>query len=131
MSPIGRVNKEAFDFRISLLNKHFKIVEDNVENTQFYNYLLYSFFYDIADERMESVSLYRNNSGMIELSKLLVLYDEDLNPYYYLYTNGKLVNYDVDTVIEIILNDGWCFKELVNIDCLGNLDDDTIKKLMR
>lgn len=131
LSPIGRVNKEDFDFRISLLNKHFKFVEDNVENTQFYNYLLYSFFYDIADERMESVSLYRNNSGKIELSKLLVLYDEDLNPYYYLYTNGKLVNYDVDTVIEIILNDGWCFKELVNIDCLGNLDDDTIKKLMR
>lgn len=131
LSPIGRVNKEDFDFRISLLNKHFKFVEDNVENTQFYNYLLYRFFYDIADERMESVSLYRNNSGKIELSKLLVLYDEDLNPYYYLYTNGKLVNYDVDTVIEIILNDGWCFKELVNIDCLGNLDDDTIKKLMR
>ena len=131
LSPIGRVNKEDFDFRISLLNKHFEFVEDNVENTQFYNYLLYSFFYDIADERMESVSLYRNNSGNIELSKLLVLYDEDLNPFYYLYTNGKLVNYDVDTIIEIILSNGWCFKDLVNIDCLGKLDDDTIKKLMR
>lgn len=131
LSVTGNVNKEDFDFRISILNKHFKFVEDNVENTQFYNLLLYSFFYDIADERMESITLYRRNCGRIELSKLLVIYDEDLKPYYYLYTNGKLVNYDVDTVVEIILNDDWCFKRLINIDCLGELDDDIVKKLMR
>lgn len=131
LSLNGDVNKKEFDERISILNSHFEFVEDNVENTQFYNYLLYSFFYDIADERMESISLYRKGDKGIELSKLLVLYDQEGKPYYYLYTNGKLINYDVNTIVEILLNDGWCFKELVNIDALYLDDQEIIKKLMR
>lgn len=127
----GVVNKSVFDERIAMLNGMFKFHEDNVENTQFFNWVITSVFYDIAELRAENISLYRNTDKGIELSKLLVLYEEDETPYYYLYTDGKLVNYDVDTVIEIILRDGWCFKHQTDIDALGIEDDALILKLCR
>ncbi len=119
------VDKSVFDERIDMLNSMFKFQEDNVENTQFYNWMTTSIFYDIAEERAENISLYRKSDNGIELSKLLVLYEEDGTPYYYLYDGGKLVNYDVDTVIEIILRDGWSFKRQTDIDALG-IDDDAL-----
>ena len=123
------VDKSVFDERIAMLNGMFKFHEDNVENTQFFNWMITSVFYDIAELRAENISLYRNTDNGIELSKLLVLYEEDATPYYYLYTDGKLVNYDVDTIVEIILNNGWCFKRQTDIDALRLQDEVLILKL--
>lgn len=125
------VNKSVFDERIAMLNSMFKFHEQTTENTQFFNWLITSVFYDIAELRAENISLYRNSDKGIELSKLLVLYEEDETPYYYLYSDGKIVNYDVDTVIDIILKDGWCFKHQTDIDALRIEDDDLILKLCR
>ena len=125
------VDKSVFDERIEMLNGMFKFQEDNVENTQFFNWVITSVFYDIAELRAENISLYRKTDNGIELSKLLVLYEEDETPYYYLYSDGKLVNYDVDTVINIILTDGWCFKKQTDIDALRIEDDALILKLCR
>ena len=61
----------------------------------------------------------------------MVLYEEDNTPYYYLYSDGKLVNYSVDDVIEIILRDGWCFKHQTDIDALNVEDDALLLKLCR
>ena len=114
-----------------MLNGMFKFHEDNVENTQFFNWMITSVFYDIAELRAENISLYRNTDNGIELSKLLVLYEEDNTPYYYLYSDGKLVNYSVDDVINIILRDGWCFKHQTDIDALNVEDDALLLKLCR
>ena len=62
---------------------------------------------------------------------MLVLYEEDETPYYYLYIDGKLVNYDVDSVVEIILRDGWSFKRQTDIDALRLDDDELILQLCR
>lgn len=125
------VDKSVFDERIAMLNGMFKFHEDNVENTQFFNWMITSVFYDIAELRAENISLYRNTDNGIELSKLLVLYEEDNTPYYYLYSDGKLVNYSVDDVINIILRDGWCFKHQTDIDALNVEDDALLLKLCR
>ena len=125
------VDKKVFDERIKMLNSMFKFHEDNVENTQFFNWLITSVFYDIAELQAENISLYRKTNNGIELSKLLVLYEENQTPYYYLYCDGKLVNYEVDKVIEIILRDGWCFKNQTDIDALQIEDDALILKLCK
>lgn len=125
------VDKSVFDERIAMLNGMFKFHEQTTENTQFFNWMITSVFYDIAELRAENISLYKKSDNGIELSKLLVLYEEDETPYYYLYTDGKLVNYDVDTIIEIILRDGWCFKHQTDIDALRIEDDALILKLCR
>ena len=125
------VDKKVFDERIEMLNGMFKFREDTVENTQFFNLVITSVFYDIAESRVENISLYRKLEDDIELSKLLVLYEEDGTPYYYLYSGGKLVNYDVDTIVEIILNNGWCFKHKVDIEALKLKDNDLILQLSR
>lgn len=125
------VDKKVFDERIEMLNGMFKFQEDTVENTQFFNWLITSVFSDIAEDRTENISLYRQLEEDIELSKLLVLYEEDGTPYYYLYTGGKLVNYDLDTVVEIILNKGWCFKYKTDIAALKLKDDALILQLSR
>ena len=125
------VDKSVFDERIAMLNEMFIFHEQTTENTQFFNWMITSVFYDIAELRVENISLYRKSDKGIELSKLLVLYEEDETPYYYLYSNGKLVNYDVDTVIDLILRDGWCFKHQTDIDALRIEDDALILKLCR
>lgn len=130
-AKVRDVNKSVFDERIAMLNSMFKFHEQTTENTQFFNWLITSVFYDIAELRAENISLYRNSDKGIELSKLLVLYEEDETPHYYLYSDGKIVNYDVDTVIDIILKDGWCFKHQTDIDALRIEDDDLILKLCR
>lgn len=128
---VREVNKSVFDERIAMLNDMFVFQEQTVENTQFFNWMITSVFYDIAETRSENISLYRNVNGCLELSKLVVLYEEDGTPYYYLYSDGKLVNYDVDTIIEIILNNGWCFKHQTDIEALGIKDEELILKLCR
>jgi hypothetical protein len=125
------VDKRVFDERIEMLNSMFRFREQTLENTQFFNWMINSVFYDIAELRVENISLYRKSDKGIELSKLLVLYEEDGTPYYYLYTDGKLVNYDVDTIVEIILDNGWCFKRQTDIDALRLQDDELILKLCR
>lgn len=125
------VNKEVFDERISMVNEMVDFHSDSAEDVQFFSWLITSVFYDIADSRLENILLYRFNNGKIELSKLLVLYEEDETPYYYLINNGKLVNYNVDEVVDIILSDDWCFKNLIDIDALYLEDDNLIKKLSR
>ena len=125
------VDKSVIDERIEMLNGMFKFSEETVENIQLFNWLVNSVFYDIAEDRVESISLYRKVNERIELSKLLVLYDQDMNPYYYLYSNSKLTNYDVDTIVEIILRDGWCFKHQTDIDALRLSDYEVILKLIR
>ena len=130
-TKIREVNKSVFDERIEMLNGMFKFHEQTTENTQFFNWMIHSVFYDIAETRAENISLYRKTDNGIELSKLLVLYEEDNTPYYYLYSDGKIVNYDVDTVIDVILRDGWCFKHQTDIDALRIEDDELILKLCR
>ena len=125
------VDKNVFNERVEMLNGMFIFREDTIENTQFFNWMITSVFYDIAELRSENISLYRKTEKGIDLSKLVVLYEEDGTPYYYLYTDGKLINYDVDTVIEIILRDGWCFKHQTDIEALKIQDDELILKLCR
>ena len=125
------VDKRVFDERIEILNSMFRFHEQTIENTQFFNWMITSVFYDIAELRAENISLYRKSDKGIELSKLLVLYEEDETPYYYLYIDGKLVNYDVDSVVEIILRDGWSFKRQTDIDALRLDDDELILQLCR
>ena len=125
------VDKRVFDERIEMLNSMFRFREQTLENTQFFNWMINSVFYDIAELRVENISLYRKSDKGIELSKLLVLYEEDETPYYYLYIDGNLVNYDVDSVVEIILREGWSFKHQTDIDALRLDDDELILQLCR
>ena len=84
------VDKRVFDERIEMLNSMFRFREQTIENTQFFNWMITSVFYDIAELRAENISLYRKSDKGIELSKLLVLYEEDNSPYYYLYSDYRL-----------------------------------------
>lgn len=126
----NRVNKEEIDRRVSFLNVLPLINNGTVEETQFYNMMTLGIFFDIAEERVENVSFYKNVDGKVILNKMLVVYDEDMKPYYYFFRDGKLVNYDINNIVDIILNEGWLFKYQTDIDALY-LDDDQVKKLIR
>lgn len=124
------VNKEDIDRRIGELNSFPTIINGKVEDTQFFNMLVTSFFFDIAEERLENISFYKNVDGKIVLTKMLVIYDEERIPYYYFFRNGKLVNFSVDDIVDIILNEGWLFKYQTDIDALY-LDEEKTLQLIR
>ena len=124
------VDKEQIDTRIEYLNNLPLIINGTVEETQFHNMMVLGVFFDIAEERLENVSFYKIENGKVILNKMVVVYDSCMQPYYYFFRNGKLVNYDVDTIVDIILDEGWLFKYKTDIDALY-LDDDRIYKLMR
>lgn len=126
-----KISEGTIEQRINEVNKLIVYDESNVESIQYFNMLLLSIFYDIAEDRLENISIYRKDDGKLKLSKLVVVYDEDNKPYYYLFTDGRLINYKIDDVVDIILRDGWCFKYQTDIDALYLDDEELCLKLMR
>lgn len=128
---IGKaVNKEDIDRRVAMLNTISLIDTGTVEEIQFYNMMTLGIFFDIAEERVENVSFYKKVDDKIVLNKMLVVYDEEMKPYYYFFRDGKLVNYDVSDIVDIIINENWLFKYQTDIDALY-LSDDQVKRLIK
>lgn len=125
-----KINKEDIDRRVVELNKFPMIINGTVEDTQFYNMLVLGMFFDIAEERVENISFYKMDDGKVILNKMLVVYDEQQKPYYYFFRDGKLVNFSVDEIVDIILNEGWLFKYQTDIDALY-LDEEKTLQLIR
>lgn len=124
------VNKEDIDRRIEIINSLFYKVDGEVEWVQMLTKLVVSIFKDIEDERTEQITLYKYENNRLKLNRLLVVYDEDMKPFYYFFENNKFVNYDVDIIVEKIVNGGWTFKNQVDIDAL-DIEEDRVLKLMR
>lgn len=125
-----KVYKEDIDRRIEYLNVLPLIKDGKVEDTQFYNMLVLGIFFDIAEYRVENVSFYKKEDGKVILTKMLIVQDDNGKYFYYFFRNGKLVNYDVDTIVDIIINEGWMFKYQVQVEAL-NLDEERTLKLLR
>lgn len=125
-----KVYKEDIDRRIEYLNVLPLIKDGKVEDTQFYNMLVLGVFFDIAEDRVENVSFYKRENEKIILTKMLIVQDDNGNYYYYFFKDGKLVNYDVDTIVDIIINEGWMFKYQIQAEAL-NLDEERTLKLLR
>lgn len=108
----------------------FEFLEDSdVENAQLLNKILSSIFKDIWDERVENITLFSDVSGKVRLNKLVVIYDEYMRPFYYLLRNGKLVRYDVDSLYNVLVEEGWYFRFPTDIDALGDLEMEKVNKL--
>ena len=86
-------------------------------------------FKDIWDERVENITLFSEVSGKVRLNKLVVIYDEYMSPIYYLFQNGKLVRYDVDSLYEVLVEEGWYFRFPTDIDALGDLEMEKVNRL--
>lgn len=110
----------------------FKYLENSdVENIQMLNKVLSSIFKDIWDERAESLTLFNESSGDIRITKLVVLYDDRIQPYYYLFMNGKLKKWDKYKLCEYLINNGWFFKHPTDIDAMDIDDDQVVYKLFK
>lgn len=108
----------------------FKFLENSdIENVQFLNKILSSIFRDIWDERAENITLYNESYGEIRVSKLVVLYDDELKPMYYWFRDGRLKKYDVDTLYQVMVDEGWYFRYPTDIDALNIEEDEKINKL--
>ncbi len=127
---IDFVNKDDIDRRINIINSLFYKVDGEVEWVQMLTKLVVSIFNDIVDERTEQITLYKYEDRQLVLNRLLVVYDEEMKPFYYFFENNKFVNYDTDTVVEKIVDGNWIFKNQVDIDTLV-VDDEKVLKLMR
>lgn len=127
----SEVNKEDIDRRVNFLNSVYYPVDSEVEKMQMLTKLVVDIFNDIEDERTEQITLYKYVDGKTLLNRLLVVYDIEMQPYYYFLEDGKYVNYVVDTIVEKILNDGWLFKNQIDIEALCLEDEERILKLMR
>ena len=104
---------------------------EDVENAQIINKIIYSLFRDIYDERTEIITLFNECSGQVRLTQLVIIYDEDMQPYYYLFRNGKLVLITVMELTHYMIENGWYFNSPPDIDALGIQDDATINRLYK
>lgn len=127
---IDVVNKDDIDRRIDIINSLFYKVDGEVEWVQMLTKLVVSIFNDIEDERTEQITLYKYENNRLKLNRLLVVYDEEMRPFYYFFEGNKYVNYDVDTIVEKIVNGGWTFKNQVDIDAL-DIEEEKVLKLMK
>lgn len=127
---IDSVDEEDIDRRIEIINSLFYKVDGDVEWVQMLTKLVVSIFNDIVDERTEQITLYKYENNRLKLNRLLVVYDEEMKPFYYSFEGNKFVNYDVDTIVEKIVNGGWIFKNQVDIDAL-DIEEEKVLQLMR
>lgn len=103
----------------------------DVENAQILNKITTSLFRDIWDERTENITLYKEEGGKVRLTKLAVVYDEDLRPYFYLLVNGKLVKMTRLQLCDYLINEGWYFRYPPDIDALGIDDMNKVNRLYK
>ena len=123
------ITKEVIDRRISFLNSIFYKVCSEVEDVQMLTKLVRTIFADIEGDHTEEIILYKVINNEVKLTKLLVLYDWEMNPYYYFDVDGQYVNYEVDDIVSLIIDGGWLFKNQNSIDALY-LADDKVDKLL-
>lgn len=126
----GEVNKDDFDKRINFLNSMYYPVNSEVEDMQMLTKLVVDIFNDIHEERTEQITLYKHVDGETKLCRLLVLYDEEMEPYYYLFVDNKFVQYNVNSLVDWIIDNGWTFKNGTDIDALCIEDEERILKLV-
>ena len=48
---------------------------------------------------------------------------------YYWFRNGRLKKYDVDTLYQVMVDEGWYFRYPTDIDALNIEEDEKINKL--
>ncbi len=123
-------DKKVFDSRIEEFNGIYVYSGDNEENVQYFNFLIYNMFADISGDKCENISLYKIVDGKIILNNLLVLYEDDRTQHFYILRDGKLVNYSVDDIVTILINEDWSFKHIMDVEALGIEDDTLIKRLI-
>ena len=103
----------------------------DVENAQLLNKLVASLFRDIQDHRSESIVLYKETDKGVRITNLLVVYDEQMVPYYNLLIDGKLVKVNVAELYEYLVKEGWFFRSPPDIDALNLTDKEQIEKLYK
>lgn len=103
----------------------------DVENAQLLNKLVSSLFRDIQDHRTESIVLYKETDKGIRITNLLVIYDEQMVPYYNLLIDGKLVKMTVTELYEYLVKEGWFFRSPPDIDALSLTDMSMVRKLYK
>ncbi len=124
------VDYPVIERRINLLNALYFRVGSDVEDIQYFNKLVNGIFLDIHDDRVEALSLYKKVKDEVILEKVLVIYDEELKPYYYMFIDGHFVYLSLDQVINKIVDEGWNFKHLTDIDALDNEDERLLALVM-
>lgn len=125
-----KVYKEDIDRRVAMVNTFPLIEYSNVENVQYLSRIITSLFADIFDNRVENLMIYQVNGTKIDIGSILVVYDEDGNPYYYLLNNGKYVNMSVTELCNYMIDNNWLFKNGADIDALNIKDDKMVYKLV-
>jgi hypothetical protein len=125
-----KIFKEDIDRRMVMVNSFPLIEYSNVENYQYLSRIVTSIFGDIVENRVENIMLYKYIDGKISIGSLLVVYDEDNIPYYYLLMNGKYVNLNVSDLCYYMIENQWMFKNGADVDALKLKDDELIYKLV-
>lgn len=125
-----KVFKEDIDRRMVMVNSFPLIEYSNVENYQYLSRIVTSIFGDIVENRVENIMLYKYIDGKISIGSLLVVYDEDNIPYYYLLMNGKYVNLNVSDLCYCMIENQWMFKNGADVDALKLKDNELIYKLV-
>ncbi len=124
------INKLEFDRRLEFVNSIFYRTGNTVEDMQMITKLIKNIFIEIEADRTELITLYKRKGSTYDLTRLLVLYDEDRLPYYYFLVDGNYVNYDLDTIINMLLDNGWNFRNPTDVDALDNEDERLLALVM-
>ena len=124
-------DEAGIDRNVRYANMFRYLENSDVENIQMLNKVLSTIFKDIWDERAESITLYNETSGEVRITKLVVLYDDSLKPYYYLFMNGKLKKWDKYELCNYLIDNEWFFKHPTDIDAMDIEDNVVVYKLFK
>lgn len=124
-------DEEGIDRNIRYANMFRYLEDSDIENIQMLNKVLSTIFKDVWDERAESITLYNESSGEVRTTKLVVLYDTQMKPYYYLFMNGKLRKWDKYKLCSYLIDKEWFFKRPTDIDAMDIEDDKVVYKLFK
>ena len=116
--------------RIDYFNLLTPALGHKVENLQFVKKYFKYFFLEFIEYGGECVTLYQKKENDILLYPLIILYDDDTVPYYYLSDGSKYVKYTKEELINYMFDSNLYFKHDNDVDAL-ELEESRALKLLR
>lgn len=125
------IDKKEIDKRIRFINKFCFLSSElhEVERLQFFSKYYQSIFEGFTCENLRCLTLCENNSDRYGLLKLIVVSDDYSNVYYYLENDNGFVEYEKDSLIELMIGKNICFK--YDRMCILGFEDNEVKKLIK
>ena len=120
----------ACGIRIDYFNLLTPALGHKVENLQFVKKYFKYFFLEFIEYGGECVTLYQKKENDILLYPLIILYDDDTVPYYYLSDGSKYVKYTKEELINYMFDSNLYFKHDNDVDAL-ELEESRALKLLR